>query len=130
MQQDVRNGVTPSVGLVVTSEFSYVSRLSSIPRSVEACSFCPFISPSVGSPKRCFLFHLFYCLYFDSEKHVTRTSKTPYSWRAVNSFQAIVPYMGQEKESFFTGVYLPQKSVLLPPIERQYKPFQKHVSSY
>jgi hypothetical protein len=31
---------------------------------------------------------------------------------------------------FFTGVYLPQKSVLSPPIESQYKPFQKHVSSY
>jgi hypothetical protein len=27
-------------------------------------------------------------------------------------------------------VYLPQKSVLSPPIESQYKPFQKHVSSY
>jgi hypothetical protein len=32
--------------------------------------------------------------------------------------------------SFFTGAYLPQKSVLSPPIESQYKPFQKHVSSY
>jgi hypothetical protein len=30
----------------------------------------------------------------------------------------------------FTGAYLPQKSDLEPPIERQYKPFQKHVSSY
>jgi hypothetical protein len=48
----------------------------------------------------------------------------------VNSFQAIVPYMGQKKGVLFTGVYLPQKSVLEPPIERQYKPFQKHVSSY
>jgi hypothetical protein len=49
----------------------------------------------------------------------------------VNSFQAIVPYMGQEKGVlFFTGVYLPQKLVLSPPIESQYKPFQKHVSSY
>jgi hypothetical protein len=47
-----------------------------------------------------------------------------------NSFQAIVPLTGQEKGSFFTGVYLPQKSVLSPPIESQYKPFQKHVSSY
>jgi hypothetical protein len=32
--------------------------------------------------------------------------------------------------SFFTGAYLPQKSDLEPPTERQYKPFQKHVSSY
>jgi hypothetical protein len=32
--------------------------------------------------------------------------------------------------SFFTGAYLPQKSVLSPPLESQYKPFQKHVSSY
>jgi hypothetical protein len=31
---------------------------------------------------------------------------------------------------FFTGAYLPQKSVLSPPIESQYKPFQKHVSFY
>ena len=31
---------------------------------------------------------------------------------------------------FFRGAYLPQKSVLSPPIESQYKPFQKHVSSY
>jgi hypothetical protein len=32
--------------------------------------------------------------------------------------------------SFFTGAYLPRKSELEPPIERQYKPSQKHVSSY
>jgi hypothetical protein len=32
--------------------------------------------------------------------------------------------------AFFTGAYLPQKSVLSPPIASQYKPFQKHVSSY
>jgi hypothetical protein len=31
---------------------------------------------------------------------------------------------------FFTGVYLPQKSILLPPIETQYVSVQKHVSSY
>jgi hypothetical protein len=36
----------------------------------------------------------------------------------------------QKKGSFFTGVFLPKKSVLLPPIKTQYKPFQKHVSSY
>jgi hypothetical protein len=39
---------------------------------------------------------------------------------AVNSFQAIAPHMGQKKGVLFTGVYLPQKPVLLPPIERQY----------
>jgi hypothetical protein len=38
--------------------------------------------------------------------------------------------MGPEKGSFFTGVYLPQKLVLLPPIETQYVSVQKHVSSY
>jgi hypothetical protein len=32
--------------------------------------------------------------------------------------------------SFFTGVYLTQKLVLLPPIETQYVSVQKHVSSY
>jgi hypothetical protein len=31
---------------------------------------------------------------------------------------------------FFTGAYLPQKSDLLPPLERERKPFQKHVPSY
>jgi hypothetical protein len=31
---------------------------------------------------------------------------------------------------FFTGAFLPQKSVLSPRIESQYKPFQRHVSSY
>jgi hypothetical protein len=51
--------------------------------------------------------------------------------RFVNSFHAIVPLTGQEKRGhFLTGVYLPQKLVLLPPIKRQYKPFPKHVSSY
>jgi hypothetical protein len=29
------------------------------------------------------LFHLFYRMYFASEKQVTRTSKTPYNWKAV-----------------------------------------------
>jgi hypothetical protein len=48
----------------------------------------------------------------------------------INSFQAIVPYMGQEKGVLFKGVYLPQISVLSPPIERQYLSVQKHVSSY
>jgi hypothetical protein len=48
----------------------------------------------------------------------------------INSFQAMLPYMGAKKGSFFTGVFLPQKSVLLPPVKTQYKPFQKHVSSY
>jgi hypothetical protein len=37
-----------------------------------------------------------------------------------NSFGAIAPFMGQKKGSFFTGVYLPQKLVLSPPIEIQY----------
>jgi hypothetical protein len=31
---------------------------------------------------------------------------------------------------FFTGAYLPQNSGLLPPLERERKPFQKHVPSY
>jgi hypothetical protein len=48
----------------------------------------------------------------------------------INSFQAIVPLTGQEKGDLFYGGYLPQKSVLSPPIESQYKPFQKHLSSY
>jgi hypothetical protein len=32
------------------------------------------------------LFDLFYRVYFASEKHVTRTSKTPYNWKAVNAW--------------------------------------------
>jgi hypothetical protein len=41
------------------------------------------------------------------------------------------PYIyGHFLGSIFRGLYLPQKSVLLPPIESQYKPFQKHVSFY
>jgi hypothetical protein len=49
----------------------------------------------------------------------------------LNSFQAIVPLTGQEKGVlFFTGTYLPQKTDLLSPLERQYNSVQKHVSSY
>jgi hypothetical protein len=42
----------------------------------------------------------------------------------------LLPHIWDRKRVLFTGVYLPQKSVLLPPIESQNKPFQKHVSSY
>jgi hypothetical protein len=48
----------------------------------------------------------------------------------LTGFRLLPQYWGRILGSFFTGVYLPQKSVLSPPIERQYKPFQKHVSSY
>jgi hypothetical protein len=49
----------------------------------------------------------------------------------VNRIPVIAPILGQRKRGpFFKGVYLPQKLVLLAPIERQYKPFQKHVPSY
>jgi hypothetical protein len=49
----------------------------------------------------------------------------------INRIPVIAPILGQRKWGpFFTVVYLPQKSVLSPPIERQYKPFQKDVSSY
>jgi hypothetical protein len=49
---------------------------------------------------------------------------------AINRIQAIASILKQEKGGpFFTGVYLPQKLDLLPPIKTQYKPFQKHVSS-
>jgi hypothetical protein len=44
-------------------------------------------------PKGCVLFHLFYRVYFASEKHVTRTSKTPYSRRAVNAWFLLVKNM-------------------------------------
>jgi hypothetical protein len=49
----------------------------------------------------------------------------------LNRIPVIAPILGQRKWGpFFAVVYLPQKLVLSPPIERQYKPFQKHVSSY
>jgi hypothetical protein len=50
---------------------------------------------------------------------------------SLNRIPVIAPILGQRKWGpFFTRVYLTQKSVVLPPIESQYKPFQKHVSSY
>jgi hypothetical protein len=48
----------------------------------------------------------------------------------LTAFKLLSHIWDRKKGSFFTGVYLPQKSDLAPPIERQYKPFQKHVSSY
>jgi hypothetical protein len=43
----------------------------------------------------------------------------------------LLPYIwGRKKGSFFKGELLPQKLDLKSPIERQYKPFQKHVPSY
>jgi hypothetical protein len=48
----------------------------------------------------------------------------------LNSFQAIVLLTGQEKGVLLRGCISLKKLVLLPPIESQYKPFQKHVSSY
>jgi hypothetical protein len=47
----------------------------------------------------------------------------------LNSFQAIVPYMGQEKGSFLRGVSF-SKWDLKSSIETQYVSVQKHVSSY
>jgi hypothetical protein len=48
----------------------------------------------------------------------------------LTGFWLLPQYWGRILGSFFTGVYLPQKLVLSPPIERQYKPFQKHMPSY
>jgi hypothetical protein len=47
-----------------------------------------------------------------------------------NRIPVTAPILGTDFRVLFTGMYLPQKSVLSPPIERQYKPFQKHVPSY
>jgi hypothetical protein len=50
---------------------------------------------------------------------------------SLNSFQAIVPLMGQKKGVLFLWGHISlKKTVLSPPIERQHKPFQKHVSPY
>jgi hypothetical protein len=40
--------------------------------------------------------------------------------RLLTGFRLLPQYWGREKGSFFTGVYLPQKLVLSPPLERQY----------
>jgi hypothetical protein len=48
----------------------------------------------------------------------------------LTGFRLLPQYWGRILGSFFTGLYLPQKLVLSPPIERRYKPFQKHVPSY
>jgi hypothetical protein len=74
------NGVTPSVGLVVTPE-----RLESIGRMLDVLGCCMNRS---SYPERRVLFHLFYRVYFASEKHVTRTSKTPYSLNPANMDEA------------------------------------------
>jgi hypothetical protein len=50
--------------------------------------------------------------------------------RRLTAFKLCSHIWEQKKGSFFTGVFVPQKSVLLPPIKTQCKPFQKHVSSY
>jgi hypothetical protein len=48
----------------------------------------------------------------------------------LTAFKLSPDILGRKKGSFFTGVYLLQKLVLLPPIETQYVSVQKHVSSY
>jgi hypothetical protein len=55
-----------------------------------------------------------------------------YNYKYVLTAFKLLPHniWGRKRGPFFTGVYLPQKLVLSPPIERRYKPFQKHVPSY
>jgi hypothetical protein len=86
MYPHVRNGVVPSVGQVVTPERFYQKDVSSICLLgqrwvILGCCKCTFVVT-----ERIILFNLFYRVYFASEKHVTRTSKTPYSWKAVKLF--------------------------------------------
>jgi hypothetical protein len=50
--------------------------------------------------------------------------------QSLTAFKLLSHIWDRKKGSFFTWVYLPQKLALSPPIESQYKPFQKHVSSY
>jgi hypothetical protein len=68
----------PSVGLVVTPERFYQKVVSLVRFLVQhwvilGCYKCTFVVTV-----RSILFHLFYRVYFASEKHATRTSKTPY----------------------------------------------------
>jgi hypothetical protein len=52
--------------------------------------------------------------------HPTNSAASPVP-RDINRIPVIAPILGQRKRGpFFTGVYLPQKLVLSPPIERQY----------
>jgi hypothetical protein len=73
------------------------------------------LEKTAPSPSTCFT-------YINSAIIISKISLT--------AFKLLSHIWDRKKGSFFTGVYLPQKSVLEPPIERQYKPFQKHVSSY
>jgi hypothetical protein len=69
-------------------------------------------------------------IYGVSQGAVYQSFQTVTGW-VINRIPVIAPILGQRKWGpFFAVVYLPQKLVLLPPIEGQYKPFQKHVSSY
>jgi hypothetical protein len=66
-------------------------------------------------------------IWFDNENGSVVSGATK---NKINRTPAIGSILSHEKGVLFIGVYLPQKSVLSPPIESQYKPFQKHVPSY
>jgi hypothetical protein len=50
----------------------------------------------------------------NKHKNKNKTYRKP-SAASINSFQAIVPYMGQEKGSFFYGGVSPSKIGLIAP---------------
>jgi hypothetical protein len=85
MYPHVRNGVVPSVGRVVTPERFYQKDASSIRLLVRRWVILGYCKCTFVVTDRSIHFNLFYRVYFASEKHVTRTSKTPYSWKAVNT---------------------------------------------
>jgi hypothetical protein len=81
----VRKGVVTSVGRVVTPEQFYQKDVSSIRLLVRRWVIMGCYKRTFVVSERSILSNIFYRVYFASEKHVTRTSKTPYSWKAVKS---------------------------------------------
>jgi hypothetical protein len=84
MQSHVRNDVTPSVDRVVTSDRLEYTDGSSIRLFAQSWVNLGCCKHRSSYPEGCVLSHPFYRVYFASEKHITRTSKIPYSRRAVN----------------------------------------------
>jgi hypothetical protein len=74
----------PSVGRVVKPEQFYQKDISSNRLLVRRWFILGCYKRTFVVSERSIPFNLFYRVYFASEKHVTRTSKTPYSWKAVN----------------------------------------------
>jgi hypothetical protein len=70
----------------------------------------PLLCTSYGNPKMC-LPSIYNLTNFPPTDQIQ-----PHLFIPINRIQAIASILKQEKGSFFTGVYLPQKSDLVPPL--------------